>query len=279
MSTYKELLLSAQEILNDNGIADAKLDAWYLLAHVFGMTRSDFFLRENQESPRDKALLYNDLINKRARHIPLQYITGTQEFMGLEFEVDENVLIPRQDTEILVEEILGICENKSVLDLCTGSGCIIISLAKLGNIKNGVGSDISKKALHIAKRNAKKLNVDLTFKESDLFEKIEGRFDIIVSNPPYIKSVDILSLMPEVGEHEPRLALDGGEDGLLIYQRIIKELKTYLNPGGHVFFEIGYDQGEALSRMLEDSGFTEIYVKKDYGGLDRVVHGSLVFED
>lgn len=273
MSTYKELLLSAQKILKDNGIIDAKLDAWYLLAHVFGMSRSDFILREQEESQKDKALLYDELVKRRARHIPLQYITGTQEFMGLEFEVNENVLIPRQDTEILVEEVLNFSKNKSVLDLCTGSGCIIISLSKLGNINKAVAADISKEALQVAKRNAEKLNVDVTFIYSDLYEKIEGRFDIIVSNPPYIKSVELLSLMPEVRDHEPKLALDGGSDGLLIYQRIIKDAVRFLNPGGHVFLEIGYDQGKALSGMLKDAGFTDIYIKKDYGGLDRVVHG------
>lgn len=273
MSTYKELLLSAQKLLQDNGIIDAKLDAWYLLAHVFKISRSDFFLCEHEESHKDKALLYNGLIEKRARHIPLQYITGIQEFMGLEFEVNKNVLIPRQDTEILVEEVLGVCEYRTVLDLCSGSGCIIISLGKLGNIKKAVASDISKEALQVAKRNAEKLNVDVTFILSDLFEKIEGRFDIIVSNPPYIKSEELLSLMPEVRNHEPQLALDGGSDGLLIYQRIIKDVGRFLNPGGHLFLEIGYDQGKALSKMLKDAGFTDIYIKKDYGGLDRVVHG------
>lgn len=273
MSTYKELLLSAQEILKDNGIIDAKLDAWYLLAHVFGMGRSVFFLREQEESQKDKALIYNELVKKRARHIPLQYITGTQEFMGLEFEVDENVLIPRQDTEILVEEVLSVCKNKSVLDLCTGSGCIIISLSKLGNISKAVGADVSKEALQVAKRNAEKLNADVTFVDSDLFEKVEGRFDIVVSNPPYIKSVELLSLMPEVRDHEPKLALDGGSDGLLIYQGIIKDVAGFLKPGGHVYLEIGYDQGKALTGMLKDAGYTDIYIKKDYGGLDRVVHG------
>lgn len=273
MSTYKELLISAQKILNDNGIIDANLDAWYLLAHVFGMSRSDFFLHEQEEGSEDKASVYNKLVQMRARHIPLQYITGTQEFMGLEFEVNENVLIPRQDTEVLVEEVLNVCENKSILDLCTGSGCIIISLAKLGNINKAVGTDISKKALNVANRNAKKLNVDVTFINSDLFEELDGKYDIIVSNPPYIESAELLSLMPEVQDHEPKLALDGGADGLLIYQRIIKDLSKFLNPGGYVYFEIGYNQGKAISEMLKEAGFTDVYIKKDLSGLDRVVCG------
>ena len=194
MTTYKELLLSAQKILKTNGIADAELDAWYLLAHVFGLSRSDFFLHGHEASPESKAMQYRELVEIRATHIPIQHIIGTQEFMGLEFDVDENVLIPRQDTEILVEEVMSVCKNKSVLDLCTGSGCIIISLAKLGNIKNAVGVDISKKALQIARRNAEKLKADVTFIYSDLFEDVQERYDIIVSNPPYIKSSDIFSI-------------------------------------------------------------------------------------
>lgn len=271
MSTYKDLLISAREFLKNNGIVDANVDAWYLLAHVFGINRADFLMYGQEECPKDKVLLFWDLIEKRANNIPLQYLIGTQEFMGLEFEVAENVLIPRQDTEILVEEVLQICDNKSVLDLCTGSGCIIISLAKLSNLKRAVGIDISIKALEIAKKNAKKLHVDVNFYKSDLFEKVEGNYDIIVSNPPYIKSKDLLSLMPEVRDHEPKLALDAGPDGLIFYQRIIDELPKFLNPGGHVFFEIGYDQGEDVKRLLDKAGFTDINIKKDLSGLDRVV--------
>lgn len=271
MSTYKELLLSAQKILKANGIADAELDAWYLLAHVFGLSRSDFFLHGHEYSSEEKAILYNQLVEIRASHIPLQHIIGTQEFMGLEFDVDENVLIPRQDTEILLEEVMAVCKNKTVLDMCTGSGCIIISLAILGDIKKAVGADISEKALEIAKRNAEKLNADVTFISSDLFDEIQGKFDIIVSNPPYIKSSDILTLMPEVRDHEPKLALDGGADGLVFYENIISDIGRFLSPNGYVFFEIGYDQGEAICSMLEDAGFTDIYIKKDLCGLDRVV--------
>jgi len=175
MTTYKELLLSAQKILKTNGIADAELDAWYLLAHVFGINRADFFMDGHKEGSKDKALEYKELIERRASNIPLQYLTGTQEFMGLEFEVDENVLIPRQDTEILVEEVLKVSKDKSVLDLCTGSGCIILSLAKLGNLKKAIGSDISTKALEVARRNADYLNIPAhKFSEEHLFYKDEG---------------------------------------------------------------------------------------------------------
>lgn len=271
MSTYKELLQAAREFLRNEGIADADIDAWYLLAHVFGINRADFLIGGQDECPEDKALIYKGLVEKRAARIPLQYITGVQEFMGLEFKVNENVLIPRQDTEILVEEVLKICKGKTVLDLCTGSGCIILSLAKLGKLKKAVGVDISEKALQVAKINADKLGVDVTLIYSDLFEKIEGKYDIIVSNPPYIKSQEILSLMPEVRDHEPKLALDAGDDGLIFYRRIIKDIKGFINPGGYVFFEIGYDQGENVKEMLIKAGFTDIFIKKDFSGLDRVV--------
>lgn len=271
MSTYKELLQTARKFLKDGGIADAELDAWYLLVHVFGINRADFFMQENEEAPEYQTQRYMELVERRSLHLPLQYITGTQEFMGLEFEVDENVLIPRQDTELLVEEVLKVCKGKSVLDMCTGSGCIIISLSKLGNIKNAIGVDISQKALQVADRNAKNYNTDVNFIQSDLFEKVMGNYDIIVSNPPYIKSEELLSLMPEVKDHEPKLALDAGSSGLIFYERIINDLDEYLNPGGYVFFEIGYDQGEAVLGFLKDAGFIDIKIKKDFCNLDRLV--------
>lgn len=277
MSNYIELLKAAREFLKKNGIADADVDAWYLLAHVFGINRADFFMHGNMESSREKAQEYMSLVDKRALHIPLQYLIGTQEFMGLTFEVDENVLIPRQDTEILVEEVLKVSKDKSVLDMCTGSGCIIISLAKLGNIKKAIGVDISINALQIAKRNAKNLNVNVDFIHSDLFESVVGNYDIIVSNPPYIKSDELLYLMPEIKDHEPLQALEAGDDGLDLYRRIISELTGALNPGGYIFFEIGYDQGEAVSEMLQGAGFIDICVKKDFSGLDRIVCGKRSF--
>lgn len=272
MSTYKELLQTAREFLKKNGIADADLDSWYLLAHVFGMNRADFFMHGNEKAEEGKAKLYKELIEKRASHLPLQYITGTQEFMGLEFYVDENVLIPRQDTELLVEEVLKVCRDKSVLDVCTGSGCIIISLFKLGSVKDATGSDISDKALQIATKNAKKHNVDVKFIQSDLFEKIVGNYDIIISNPPYIRSEELRSLMPEVRDFEPRQALDGGPEGLIFYERIIRDIDRFLKPEGYVFFEIGYDQGKAVSDMLYKAGFVDVNVKKDLSELDRVVY-------
>ena len=272
MSTYKELLQTAHKILKENEIADAELDAWYLLAHVFRINRADFFMHENEEAPKDQTQHYKELITKRSSHLPLQYITGTQEFMGLEFEVDENVLIPRQDTELLVEEVLKVCKDKSVLDMCTGSGCIIISLSKLGSIKSAAAVDISQQALQVANRNAKKHNRDINFIQSDLFEKVMGNYDIIVSNPPYIRSEELLSLMPEVKDYEPKQALDAGPSGLIFYERIISDFDKYLNPGGYIFLELGYDQGEAVSGMLKKKGFIDIEIKKDFCDLDRLVY-------
>ncbi len=271
MGTYYENLQTARDKLRRKGIADADVDAWYLLAYVLGINRAEFYLHRDEQLPEDKALYYHSLVKRRADHIPLQHLTGTEEFMGLEFEVNEHVLIPRQDTEILVEEVLKVSEGKSVLDLCTGSGCIIVSLARLGNITRAAAVDISEKALETAIRNAKKHEVFVEFLQSDLYEKVTGTFDIIVSNPPYISREEIDTLMPEVKDHEPRIALMGGEDGLEFYRRIIGGLRNHLSENGGVFFEIGYDQGKAVRKLLASDGFIEIEVKKDLSGLDRVV--------
>ncbi len=271
MGTYYEKLQDARKYLKSKGIADADTDAWYLLAYILGMSRAEFFLNKEEQLPEDKALHYHSLVEQRAAHIPLQHITGSQEFMGLEFEVNEHVLIPRQDTELLVEEVRKVCTGKSVLDLCTGSGCIIISLAKLGSIGKAAAVDISEKALETAFRNAKKHEVVIDLILSDLYERVDGVFDIIVSNPPYISKGEIEGLMPEVKDHEPYIALEGGEDGLTFYRRIIKGLRNHLSDNGRVFFEIGCDQAEAVSLLLASEGFEEIKVKKDLSGLDRVV--------
>lgn len=271
MSTYKKLLQTAREILKQQEIADADVDAWYLLAHVFGIKRTDLLLHGDEQVSEAGERRYMQLVDKRAGHIPLQHITGTQEFMGLEFEVNENVLIPRQDTETLVEEVLKICKGKTVLDMCTGSGCIIISLAKLGKLKKAVGVDISGKALEVAVRNAKELIVEVEFLHGDLFEKVQETYDIIVSNPPYIPTDEITELMPEVKDYEPMTALDGAEDGLYFYRKIVSELKNYLNKDGYVFFEIGHNQGEIVKQLLKEEGFTFVTIKKDLSGNDRVV--------
>lgn len=273
MSTYKELLQIARNNLIEHEIADADLDAWYLLSHVFQINRTDYFMNKDHAVQEIEKKKFLELVNLRASHVPLQYITGTQEFMGLEFDVCEDVLIPRQDTEILVEEVLKVCSNKTVLDMCTGSGCIIISLAKLGGLKQASAVDISPAALTVASKNACRHMVNIEFIQSDLFEKVTNEYDIIVSNPPYIPSGDIKSLMPEVKNHEPVIALDGSEDGLSFYKRITALSKMHLNKNGYIFFEIGCNQSSEVGKILQDEGFTDINIKKDLSGLDRVVTG------
>ncbi|MFT4146385.1 MAG: peptide chain release factor N(5)-glutamine methyltransferase [Mobilitalea sp.] len=275
MSTYKELLQAAVIRLKQQKIEDAEIDAWYLLEHVFHMKRMDYFLQQDSSVPENEKLHYEELIIQRASHIPLQHLIGNQEFMGLEFEVSKDVLIPRQDTEILVEEVLKICEHKEVLDMCTGSGCIIISLAKLSSLKKAVGVDVSDQALLIAAKNARKHIVNIEFIQSNLFEKVEGSYDIIVSNPPYIPTGDIEGLMPEVKDHEPLLALDGDLDGLVFYRNIAMESKRFLKPKGYLFFEIGHDQGKAVEHILYTQGYENIKVIKDLSGHDRVVSASI----
>ncbi len=271
MSSFRELRMIGQEILREQRIADADVDAWYLLAYVFGISRTEFLLREKECVPEEGKLRYLELIQKRAEHVPLQYITGSQEFMGMDFIVSSDVLIPRQDTELLVEEVLAVCKGKKVLDMCTGSGCIIISLVKLSNLLKATGVDISDGALSIAKQNAIKMEAKVEFIKSDLFEQITERFDVIVSNPPYIPTKDIETLMPEVRKHEPTNALDGSEDGLLFYRRIAAEAASYLTKGGYLFLEIGFNQGNEVREILQKEGFTHIDIKKDLSGKDRIV--------
>lgn len=274
--TFRQLLMKGENTLVEAGIEDAGIDAWYLLSHVTGMTRSQYFLHCNEEI--DESIKnYESLIEKRATHIPLQHLTGSQEFMGFPFLVSPDVLIPRQDTETLVEEILSKCDkdkkSRKVLDMCTGSGCIAISLALLNEGFSVTASDLSEVALHIAKKNALQLQAQVDFVQGDLFENIDGKYDIIVSNPPYIASQVIETLMPEVKDHEPMSALDGGSDGLDFYKRIAREAPKYLTEGGSLFLEIGHDQGEAVVKLLENAGFLEVECKKDLAGLDRIVFG------
>lgn len=271
MYTYKELLQIARNMFKQQEIADADVDAWYLLAHVFNIKRTWFLLHENDPAPEVKSEHFLSFVKERANHIPLQHLTGSQEFMGMEFDVNENVLIPRQDTEVLVEEVAKVSEDKSVLDMCTGSGCIIISLAKLNRLKKATGVDISEKALAVAAKNAIKHTVEIEYILSNLFDRVKGSYDIIVSNPPYIPTAEIDHLMPEVKDHEPVLALDGTEDGLEFYRRISSEAKKFLKENGSIFFEIGYNQGEDVKRILSQEGFVEVMIRKDLSGLDRVV--------
>ncbi len=273
--TREQLYEDGISKLNQQEIAEAKLDAWYLFSHVTGLSRVDYMLHKSEPVTEEQEENFEKMIAKRESHYPLQYIIGKQEFMGLEFAVNENVLIPRQDTEVLVEEVLKVSEGKKVLDMCTGSGCIIISLASLSRLSGASAVDISDGALEVAKENSKRNQVEINFIKSNLFENVSDKYDIIVSNPPYIESRVVETLMPEVRLYEPMLALDGREDGLYFYRRIIYQAKEYLNPGGRIFFEIGYDQGYKVKELLTEAGFRDVSVIKDLAGLDRVVRGSL----
>ena len=278
--TYRECYEQGCRTLQAAGIEEAALDARLLLEAVCGTDRNDLLVHGEQPVAPEAEEKYLNWIRQRAEHIPLQQLTGEQDFMGLTFSVNEHVLIPRQDTEILVEEVLKeLHDGMRVLDMCTGSGCILLSLLHYSNDCEGLGVDLSAEALEVAGRNVLKVLTPekaehAHFLQSDLFEKVEGKFEIIVSNPPYIASAEVEKLMPEVRDHEPRMALDGTEDGLHFYRRIIKEAGKHLVTSGMLFFEIGYDQGQAVSELMRAQGYREVQVVQDYAGLDRVVLGT-----
>lgn len=272
MNTYASALRYGKKYLADRQIENSGGDAWYLMEYVWGIDRNYYFLHSDDIIEQKDEERYRKLLQKRGRHIPLQHLTGTCDFMGLTFQVNDQVLIPRQDTETLVESALSrLKEGDRALDLCTGSGCIILSLEKLGPGIRGLGADISAAALAVAKRNRDSLGLESDFCISDLFEGIEGVFDMIVSNPPYIASGKIPGLMEEVRGFEPLLALDGGADGLDFYRRIIKDARDFLKPGGWLGLEIGYDQREAVEELLRRQGFIKTETLQDLAGLDRTV--------
>ena len=277
MSTYKEVFRQAVESLTAADIPDAEVDAWYLFEHVTGLNRSAYYLKIEEQVQEKQLMELEKVLKLRRERIPLQYITGTQEFMGYSFLVSPATLIPRQDTEILVEEVSRVAEGKRVLDLCTGTGCILLSLAKMCNLTKAVGTDISEEAIKIAVKNAEALSVEAEFFCGDLFQAVpkDMRYDIIVSNPPYIPSAVIETLMPEVREHEPMSALDGDADGLKFYREIIENAEKYLTGKGQIFFEIGCEQAADVSALLLAHGFTNPRVIKDLAGLDRVVCATL----
>lgn len=279
--TYGQLLSDAENALQSLDVPDYSYDAFALFEHVFGINRAQYLMVRNQKIDENdaKVVAYKEAITKRGSHEPLQYLTGTQNFYGLDFKVDNRVLIPRQDTEIIVESILKREKEQSieVLDMCTGSGCIAITLAHNNPGWVVTGSDISEDALTVANINKASLNVsNVSFVHSNLFENIKGQYDVIVSNPPYIESEVIKGLMDEVKNHEPGLALDGGADGLDFYKAIISGAREHLRPGGRLYFEIGYNQGQAVSDLLKGYGYTDILVRQDLAGLDRMVCASFI---
>ena len=288
---YGEIYEEGRACLAESGVDEAALDARLLLEFVCGTDRNTLLAHGDMEVSAEKCERYRELIQRRAAHVPLQHLTGEQDFMGLTFLVNENVLVPRQDTEVLVEEVMKhLHDGMRILDMCTGSGCILLSLLQYSNDCEGVGVDLSEQALAVARENYERLlagrpEMKARFQEGDLFEALGngandetdcsgGRFDLIVSNPPYIKTDVIDTLMPEVREHEPMMALNGGADGLIFYRRIAGEAGGCLNGGGMLFFEIGCEQAEDVRKIMEEAGFREIEVVKDFSGLDRVIYGS-----
>ena len=266
------------DTLNKSGFAEAESDSRLIFEYIAGIDRVKLTLEGDRELEPGVEEKLKAALAKRLTHMPVQYITGYQNFMGLEFMVSKDVLIPRMDTETLVEEVLRLgLSNVRVLDICTGSGCILLSILKYVYGSSGVGVDISDGALGVAKANSEALGIDATFIKSDMFENIpkDERFDIVVSNPPYIRSDVIGTLMSEVKDYEPLLALDGSEDGLKFYRIIADRAPEYLNNGGMLFLEIGYDQGAEVSALLSAAGFTDVEVIKDLSGLDRVVSGRI----
>ncbi len=284
---YREVYREGSSRLEQAGIEEAVLDARLLLEYVCETDRNTLLAHGDREVTQEEYKRYQELLEKRAAHVPLQHLTGHQDFMGLDFLVNDQVLIPRQDTEILVEEVLrNLHDGMRILDMCTGSGCILLSLLQYSNDCEGVGVDLSEEALQVARANYDRLKrekpeMKAVFVKSDLFREAaefsgEDKFDLIVSNPPYIRTDVVEGLMPEVRDHEPRMALDGLEDGLHFYREITREATKYLVNGGSLYYEIGYDQAEAVRDIMEQEGFTEIQVVQDYAGLDRVVYGTLL---
>ncbi len=275
--TIEENLKIATMKLKKSKIEEPRKIARLLLCSVLKIRKEEVLLYEKKELAKQEEEEYQKSIQKLEEGYPLQYITHHQEFMKLDFYVDEHVLIPRADTEITVEEVISYCQNQEkdnlrILDLCTGSGAIAISLGRYLPNCEIVAVDISKEALKVAKKNAKQNKVNnITWVQSNLFENVVGTFDVIVSNPPYIKTEVITTLEPEV-QKEPIIALDGGTDGLIFYQKILKQAGNYFKKDGAIFFEIGYDQKEEVINMIrETKEYREIEGKKDLSGNDRMI--------
>ncbi|WP_026477354.1 peptide chain release factor N(5)-glutamine methyltransferase [Alkaliphilus transvaalensis] len=281
-----DLLKEAIQKLKTIEIETPQLDAEVILCHLLKVERIHLHMYPEKEIPREICQLFWEAVEKRCNFMPVQYIVNQQEFMGMDFYVEEGVLIPRGDTEILVEEVINLYQEYyspkpvKIVDIGTGSGAITISLAKLIKQSEVISIDISPKALQIAEKNALNLGVQekIQFLEGSLFQPLEGKsycntLQFIVSNPPYIPRKVVEGLAPQVKDFEPWLALVGGEDGLDFYRQIINEAPMYLEDEGWLAFEIGYDQGEAVSMLMGKRGFKEVKIIKDLAGLDRVVLG------
>ncbi len=275
--TYREAVVHAAGMLDSAGIEYAENESRLLMEHVCQADLGFYLMHENEEIPAEREAVFFNLAEERCGHVPLQHLTGEQDFMGIPIKVCEDVLIPRQDTEILAEEAVRILRQEKevfrVLDLCTGSGCIAIAIKSYCPDALVSGSDISAEALRIASGNAEANGSDIEWIESDMFSGIAGQFDMIVSNPPYIPTDILAKLMPEVRDHEPLKALDGGTDGLIFYRRILAGCSSCLVPGGYLLLEIVSDQADAVVDMMDRHGFEGIRVLPDLSGFDRVVSG------
>ena len=282
--TYRELYEEGRRILEQAGLPDAALDARFLLEEVCGTNLQTLLVFPEKKVTEEEVNQYRTFVQRRKDREPTAMILGEWDFMGLTFRLNKSTLIPEQDTEVLVETALEELKRRGpgeaplrILDLCTGSGCILLSLLHELRNAGGLGTDLSEEALEAARENAVRLGLQerAAFRQGDLWEPVgDERFDLIVSNPPYVPTDVIPTLEPEVASHEPVIALDGKEDGLLFYRRIIEEAGKYLCRGGMLFFEIGYDQAEAVLGLMMDKGFIEVNTLKDYAGLDRVVYGT-----
>lgn len=285
MKTLRQLLKEGEQRLLESGIENSTMEARYLLQYICSFNWAQYLMQADTEADPQEEYRFWKAVEQRCGHYPLQYIIGSAGFMGMEFMVNDHVLIPRLDTEILVETVLEKADiaGGRILDMCTGSGCILISLMSKGNYAQGMGVDLSEKALDVARLNGifnrdywirdGRERESLQWIQGDLFEHVEGTFDVIVSNPPYIPAEVIETLMPEVKDHEPRMALEGADGGLEFYKKITEQSISYLSPEGWLFYEIGCEQADAVTEILKNHGFKDIHVVKDLAGLDRVVYG------
>lgn len=287
--TYRKWLRQAADYLQKHGIDDADSDAWYLFSHIMNMDRAQYILDMDHSLCERDQIALDDMVTRRAKRIPLQHLLGYWDFLGLRLYVNEHVLIPRPETEELVVEAAFACMKIAdrrkrdrplrILDMCTGSGCIPIGISarlRASVPTSGLSitaADISGEALAVACKNGELHKTDILWVQSDLFENISGTYDVITSNPPYIPTDQIFQLQPEVSEYDPFIALDGGTDGLAFYRKIAKEAPAYLEKGGYILLEIGGDQSADVCDLLKKSGFTDIRVKKDLAGLDRIICG------
>lgn len=278
--TIGSLVKWATDDFRARGIENPRLDAEVLVAHALGIDRTRVIIESLRPLDPAELALLRELVKRRRSHEPVAYLRGMREFYGLPFRVDRRVLIPRPDTEALVDVALARSSHVSLsmrlLDLCTGSGCVAITIARQRPTSKVVASDLSPDALAVARENAFRLGAyNVAFIESDLFSKIppESRFDVITANPPYIATAEIDGLMPDVRDFEPRQALDGGPDGLDFVRRIVHEAPAFLDPGGVLALEIGAGEAAAVRALFEDQGYGDVRVDRDYGKIERVVSG------